>query len=377
MNRSRIAWIAGGIFALFLILALWPKSSPSRPVVVASLVALSGPYAEYGLYMRRGAELAYEEAVATGAIESSAVRYVAEDATHEPAKALSAFQKLLTVEQPAGVIAASSGIILAIKPLANQRQVVILNPTAIAPEIEDADDYVFSIIPNADMEGRFLAEVAVRDGRTNIGVIYRNDPSGLAFRAAFSERVAQLGATVSLDLSHNPNEQDFRPLVRRISSTPELEVVFMASFGLEVAAFLKQAREQGVRTPLITYATFYQPKVLEVAGDAAEGVLFSAPAFDPEGSDPAVLALRKRMKERYGQDDLNYYVVSHYDAMMLMLTAIASGAQDGKDMRTFLANLQSYDGLSGTITFDAHGAGAVPLVLYRVTEGRFVRVSQD
>jgi len=191
---------------------------------------------------------------------------------------------------------------------------------------------------------------------------------------AFKSRLEAKGGSLVYQDAHVPNETDYRPYIAKIGATQGMDVLFVASFGPEVAAYLKQAYEQGVRVPILAYTTFYQPKVLEIAGPAANGVCFSAPEFDPASNAPTAVELRGKLLEKYGQKELNYYVASHYDAAMLVFHAINDGARDGDGVRNYLAKLHTYEGKSGIITFLTNGASSMPLAMFTVIDGKFSRI---
>lgn len=362
--------------ALFLILgAFGACQNPGRrngSLTIGVIFPLTGPIAQYGTYMKQGVELALDDAVREGLVGKDEVRLVVEDSEASPAKSVLAFQKIVNTSRPVAVIPASSGPILGLKPIANREQIVLVNASAVSTEIEDADDYVFSVIPNASIEGVFLADFAFKSGKKKAGVLYRNDASGKSFAEVFRSRFQELGGRIVYEDAHAPEETDYHPYITAIANTKEMDVLFIPSFGPEVATYLKQASELGVRVQAITYTTFNSPKSLEIAGQAAEGILFSAPVFESETDSAVSKELREKVASRYGQQEINYYIASHYDAMMLLLTAISKGHKDGSAIRDYLAELPSYQGKSGIITFGRNGSANMPLRIYTVAGGRIV-----
>lgn len=364
------------ISALFLIVGLFCNlascKSKNTPVTIGAVFPLTGPAAQYGRYMQEGTELALDDAVREGIVKPSEVRLVFEDGAADPAKSVTAFKKLIDVDHPMAVALATSGVTLAIKPIANKSHVVILNGSAISPEIEDEDDYCFSFLSDARVEGTFIADFAVMNGWKQLGIMYRNDASGIAFRDAFKDRLQSLGASLAYEDAHQPGENNFRPFLPKIAARQDLDALFIASFGPEAAAFVKQAREQGVHTQLLAYTTFYSPKVLELAGPAANGVFFSAPGFDPASDQPSVVELRDKIAKKYNHSEVNYYHAVHYDAAMLVLHAIAAGARDGEAVRAYLAKQKEYNGKSGKIVFGKNGSAEVSLRMYTISDGKFL-----
>jgi branched-chain amino acid transport system substrate-binding protein len=368
-----LKWVVSILIVMILVgfLLYRRNSEDGTAIIVGAVLPLTGEVGQYGQFMKQGLELALDDAVAQGMVKQGQVRLVVEDGGGEPAKSLNAFRKLLAADKPVAVVAALSGVILPIKPLANKNHIVLLNGSSISTEIEDADDYSFSVIPNAAVEGSFLAEFATKRGDKTAGILYRNDASGKAFYETFKTKFETLGGKIVFTDSHNPNEGDFRPFIAKTRSVPQMGVLFMASYGPEVAKYLQQALEQGASRRLLAYTTFYSPKVLEIAGNAAEGVCFSAPAFDALSDQPKAVELRDKITKHYGSKESNYYIASHYDAMMLLLEQIRAGSHDATAIRNRLANTKSYEGLSGTINFDKNGGCTLPLKMYHVENGKF------
>jgi branched-chain amino acid transport system substrate-binding protein len=145
--------------------------------------------------------------------------------------------------------------------------------------------------------------------------------------------------------------------------------VFIPSFGPEVATMIKQSYELNFQSQFLTYETFYSPKTLEIAGATANGILFCASSFN--SNDTLKTQLQNKLKLKYNTDELNYYVASHYDAMMLLLKSIAAGNSTGEEIKNYISNLKTYFGLSGKITFIDNGASEIPLSIYTVKDKNF------
>lgn len=371
--RLAVLCLVVGLVAITILGGCSKAESPQsvEPVVVGGILPMTGSVAQVGEYMRQGMELALDDAIKEGIVKADDVRLMIEDSEANPAKGIAAYQRLRTTGKVVAVVPVTSGVILALKPLANKDQIVVINASAISPDIDDAEDFSFSIEPNANIEGTFLADYVKQKGYRTAGILYRNDPSGLAFLQTFSKRCETNGVKVVFTDNHQPGETDFRAYVTKVSAVKDMDVLFMASFGPEVATYMKQAAELGLRTPVIGYTTCFSQKVVEIGGGAVEGLVFSAPAFDSASEQPVAKLLRDKIKAKYGKTESNYYVASHYDAMMIVLKGIAQGARSGDSLRAYVAGLKEYDGLSGRIQFLKNGASTIPMAVYRVSNGRF------
>lgn len=371
--KATISWLL--IFSISLFMVNCNKSE--NEINIGAILPLTGSIAQYGEYMRQGLVLALEDAVEKQIVKPGLINLVIEDSQADPRKSVDAFKKLSNVDNIIACIPATSAVTLAIKPMANSRKIVLVNASAISSEIEDKADYVFSVLPNADSEGSFLAEVAKEKlDKNTAGIVYRNDQSGLSFKEGFRKRFIELGGEIPFIEAHNPNSTDFKTIISKINDFSEVQIIFVASWGPEVAAFAKQMKEMGVDKQIITYETFHSPKVLEIAGNAADGVLFCAPLFDGNSKDPKITEFRNKVKNRFKQDEVNYYIAAHYDAMMLILKALAECNYKPELVRQHLSELVEFEGVSGKMKFSNLGSVEMELGLYTVCNGEFIRFDE-
>lgn len=374
---KKVIWWLIGIIVIVIIIALSAKTPGNKSVTIGGVFPLTGPVAIYGEYLKEGSELAIDDAIKSGLIKKGDVTFVMEDSVGDPAKGIAAFQKILNSNNLVAVLPALSGVTLAIKPIGNEKHIVMINGSAISTDIEDANDYMFSVLPNANTEGSFLAELAYGQGKRHMGILFRNDASGKSFDSAFKNKFTELGGSIVYEDSHMPNATDFRSYITKIASVKDLDGVFVASYGPEVATYLKQANELNLHRQTYGYTTSYSPKVLEIAGQAANGLTFSAPVFDANSSnDPIASEFKEKILTKYNSTDNNYYIASHYDAMTLLLTPLSRGNRTGESIRDYLAALKSYQGKTGLITFDQNGLGSIPLQAYTIKDGKFMKLGQ-
>jgi len=378
LNLKASVLIAISIIIVFLTaFSIGCAKKDENEVKIGAILPLTGDYAMYGKYDLEGIELAIETAINEGIISKGKIKLFVEDGQTDPAKGTAAFLKLVNANKVSAVIAVTSGVILAIKPIANQKNVVLINASAVSTEIEDADDYCFSVIPSAEVEGSYLAEFAFKKlNKRNAGILYRNDKSGISFKNIFARSFAKLGGKIVYDEPHLPDERDFRTYIAKISAVKEMDVLFMASFGPEVALYLRQAKELGVSKQVLSYTPFYSPKVLEIGGTAVNGVFFTVPNFDPNSNEPIIEELKRKVFEKYQKNEVNYYIASHYDAMSLLIDAIKHGNNSSDAIRQHIRKIPSFTGITGNIEFDNNGAAYVPMKIFTVQEQKFVEFNK-
>ena len=313
------------------------KNNQGKPIKIGAVIPLTGTYGAYGTYMKQGMELALNDAIGKGLIKQGEVELVFEDSQADPRKAVDAFKKLISSDNVLACIPATSGVTLAMKPIANQNSVILINATAISPEIEDASDYIYSTIPDAEFEGHFLADYAYKKlNKRCAAIIYRNDASGISFNNSISKKFIELGGRVLYQDSHQPNNENFEVFLNKIQHNKEIDVVFIMSFGPEVANFVKQAKEKNINRQILTYETFHTPTALEIAKNAANGVIFCSPEFDADSDSPKITNIKNEIYSTYkGQREFNYFIAAHYDAIGLLLQAISAGNRTSQQIKEY------------------------------------------
>ncbi len=348
------------------------SSNKENSIMVGAVLPLTGNYAQYGKYMKQGIELAIEDAIDNKKIEEGQVTFIFEDSKAEARTSVNAINKLIEHDNIIACIPATSAVTLAMKPITNKNEVVLINATAISPLIEDAKDFVFSIIPDATFEGNFLANYAYYVlKKKRAAIIYRNDQSGIGFNESISKKFREHGGEIKYIGAQQPNDNNFMSHILKIKEFSDIDVIFVMLFGPEVANFAKQSKENGIEKQIMTYETFNSQTALSIAGNSANGIIFCSPKFDKNSKDSLSIRLRNKIKEKYNQSEYNYFIAAHYDAAMLIIEGISQGNISGQELKNYLYQTNLYKGLTGEIRFSEKGGAEVPLVVFTVKNEKF------
>lgn len=105
------------------------KEKGRKPVVIGAILPLTGGAAPYGVGLKKGVDLALDQVNKNGGINGHRLLIVVEDSQADPAKAVSAFNKLRSINAVPMVLGDmfSAGT-LAIAPIAERNKIVILSP---------------------------------------------------------------------------------------------------------------------------------------------------------------------------------------------------------------------------------------------------------
>ncbi len=335
---------------------------PKGPVLpekikIGSLMCLSGFLGPMGQKIKLGVELAVKEINRKGGIAGRPVELIIEDTATDPKTALEAFKKLVEVDGCKVVIGPmASPEVMAIGKYANERKVVVISPTATSPKIttEFPDDYIFRTVGSDALQGKALAEIALKKGFTKIATLVLNNPYGIGIEEKAKE---VLGDKVILSVRYDPAKMDFRTELSQIKDSGADCVIYVGWYE-DGQVMFRQALEMGLdNIQWIAAEGVYGEPMFDVA-EAAEfmskAVIGTRP-IAPTGLITYELFVESFKKE-YGEAPTMYQDTA-YDATMLAALAIAyAGEYDGAKIKNALEYVsQYYIGATGHKMFDKNG----------------------
>nr|VFJ48024.1 MAG: amino acid/amide ABC transporter substrate-binding protein, HAAT family [Candidatus Kentron sp. DK] len=366
--------ILGVVTALITACSQSDEASNRKDTVkVGVLTGLTGANASYGRSTREGVELAVEE-INASSILPGGFEAVFEDDQMTPSVGVSAFQRLQTSIKPAVVIGPfGSSVVLAIAPIANRTETVIISASATADSIADAGDFVFRITPANSRQGADIAEFSYNklDARTAAVVFQRND-YGQTLRDAFISKFEGTGGKVVAVEGITGGSTDMRAMLTRIRGINP-DVLFFPLHSQESTLLLRQSADIGLTAALISGDGAMTTELLEGAGPAAEGVYFSTLALGYGRSDEQIAKFEKNFQARYNKAH-DVYAAYYYEVTWLVARAIAAAGNDAKAIRDYLYAMNgdnAYRGLTGVTAFDGRGEVDKPFYIYVVQDGAF------
>lgn len=344
------------IFTLILILSIaflgisCTKKDTSE-IKIGVISPLTGPAASFGVSQKNGSDLAIDEINSKGCINGKKIVAIYEDSQLDPNKALTAFKKLTDMDKVSVVVAqGSTSEVLALAPLAEKAKVILISPGASGAKITDAGDYTFRISPSDAFQGAIASDYATKKGYKKVAIIYVNNDWGNGLKEGFERGNRKAGGEVILSESMDPATKDFRtPLTKIKSAKPD--IVYIPIHPDQAGVLLQQAKELGVKTQFFGTDSFSEKAILSVAGNAAEGVIFTMPA---KTAGPVFDEFAKNYKTRYNAD-ASYIAAAAYDTIMVISKALSGGKGDSESAKAVLYQIKGYNGASGDITFDTNG----------------------
>lgn len=247
--------------------------------------------------------------------------------------------------------------------------VPVLFVTSTEITLSDPDRGSFLVSFDDRVQASAAAEFAGKQGYKNAVTMSSADIPYLNITtASFKEVFEGAGGTVAKDLSFNLGDTDFSAQVNEIAGLdPQPDVIYSAFFLPEAGVFLKQLREAGVTSAVISADGFDASEIWSIGADA-EGVFFTSHTFP--GPDNGVQKFLDDYQAAKGEA-IGTVVPGALGADAAQI-AVAAAEQacstDGAKLIETIRNL-SVDTVTGTTSYAGGGTPKRDVTILTVKDG--------
>jgi branched-chain amino acid transport system substrate-binding protein len=175
------------------------------------------------------------------------------------------------------------------------------------------------------------------------------------------------GGTTIIFEAYTPGERDYTALVSRLASEG-IDILYVGGYHTEAGLIMRQMREQGMDTVLISGDALVTDEYWAITGDLGTGTLMTFspdPRKNPESAD-LVEKFRERGIEPEG------YVLYTYAAVQAWAEAVESAGSLDFDAVVEALNAGTFQTVLGESGFDENGDVQLPgYVFYEWKDGTY------
>jgi branched-chain amino acid transport system substrate-binding protein len=275
-----------------------------KTVYMPALLELSGAGAVSGTNFRDGMLMAIDEINAKGGILGHKINTPVLDTQSDAGVSRGQMQKVLDNNPYIVFGPVFSGSVLVDMLLTQQAEIPEIVGGEAAAITQKGDPYVFRTSFGQQFSMPKIANY-IRDGvkAKTVAILWVNNDFGKGGRDNFVKEMKSRNIKVVADVSTESGQTDFSADVVKIKAA-NADAIFVYTNEEESARFLKEAKKQGVKAPLIGETTLLGQKVIDLAGGAAEGVRGHV-GLTVDAPIPAVQEFAAKFKKRYN------YVCDH------------------------------------------------------------------
>jgi len=258
----------------------------------------------------------------------------------------------------------------------NANKTPMVSPWSTNPKTTEGRPYVFRACFLDPFQGPVAAKFVTEEfGAKKAAVLYdiaSDYPKGLAeyFKDAF-EKIHGPGSVVAFE-TFTTKDTDFSAQLTKIVNSGA-DVLFTPQYYAEVPLIVKQAQELGWKKPIMGSDSWGSAELMNLCGSACKGYFFST-HYAAAGAKDKTKEFIDQFKAKYGAEPDDVAALT-WDATRLLLQAVQntgslSGTLD-KDrdaVKEQLAKITDFDGITGKMTFKAHGDPIKCAVVVKISE---------
>ena len=345
------------------------------PVPIFGLMELSGTGATAGTNFDNGVKLAVKEINAAGGILGRKIEYTSMDTQTNPGVAKALAQK--AVDQGAYVVMGpvfSGSIIVS---MAETKKAEIPNFTGgeAANITTQGNPYVFRTSFTQSTAMPKVAKYLKNNVKAkSVAVMWINNDFGKGGRDAITKALEAEGLKVAADLSTDPGQVDYSgPVLKAKQANADALFVYLNEE--ESARALRELRKQGYDKPIIGETTLTGQKVIELAGDAANGAIAHV-GLTPDAPQAPIKAFDEKFQKEYKYKSDHNGMKGYSAAYVIKAITEKNKKFDSKEFAKALHGakiaVKDYPGVLLDVSFDNNGDLDRESFLVKVVSGKQV-----
>lgn len=240
-------------------------------IKIANIVEMSGPGTTSGVMFKNGVEMAIKEINAGGGILGKKISYTTEDTQSNPGVAKGLTQKAVDNDVFAIFGPVYSGSIMVSMAESRRGEVPNFTGGEAASITQQGNPYVFRTAFGQSISFPKVARYLTAKSK-KLAVLYVNNDFGKGGQATIKQLLQGTGTQIVIEISTEAGQVDFSAAVIQAKQSGA-DALFAYTNEEESARLLRELRKQGWNKPVIGETVLTSAKVVELAGEAANGAV--------------------------------------------------------------------------------------------------------
>lgn len=355
-----------------------------KTVTIGGLTFLTGKYGSYGQDVAAGMKLAVDHVNEDGGLLGGAKLVLdLQDTSSDAAQAVSMLRRFAGTDKIVGVVGPTgTPDLLAALPLTDRLQIPIISiGSQKALKHEQFTDWVVrvNLVETPQLIKGILDDVIQIKGNKTMALLTdRSNDFAQAESASLREAIS-LGSKVKIvsDESYATGDKDFAVLIDKIMRNSP-EAIWLSGATQEVYLIMLQARSRGFKGYFVGGAGLNDPKIAELAGDAATGFVTFLP-MNIKSKKPIVQRFATDFPKKFPDRKIATYTGYGYDSVLMMADAIKrAGSTDRAKVMKALGSTTKFVAVTGTFSYAGKGdnTSAVPYLFSMGKDGNFTPLTK-
>jgi len=178
----------------------------------------------------------------------------------------------------------------------------------------------------------------------------------------FVEHFKTIGGEIILEDTYTNGDNDFSAQLARLQALGKKpDVIFISSYGTDIAVMIRALREVGYDAPVLGGDSYDDPAIHEALGEKlGNDIYFVTHTWMGPEAHPDMPKFIELYKEMYGEDPDTSFVATGWDTIMLMAEAVKmAGSTDGAAVAKALEDGE-FKLLTGDLAYQNAEGGHAP-----------------
>ncbi|GAB4239124.1 MAG: branched-chain amino acid ABC transporter substrate-binding protein [Methyloligellaceae bacterium] len=341
---------------------------------IAVVGPLSGAYASFGEQMKAGAEFAVQDINAAGGVLGQKLKLTAADDACDPKQAVAVANKLAG----AGTIFVAghfcSGSSIPASAVYAEEGIIQISPASTNPKLTDerAGPNVYRVCGRDDQQGSVAGAYLYKNFKgKRIAIVHDKQAYSKGLADETKKAMNALGLKEVMYETVTPGEKDYTALVSKLKQA-KVDVLYYGGYHPEAGLIVRQMRDQGMDTLLVSGDALVTEDYWKITGDAGEGTLMT---FSPDPrKNPAAAELVKRFRAKGIEPE--GYVLYTYAAIQAWQQAVEKAGSTDTDAVIKALNSNEFDTVIGKFRFNKKGdPNLPPYAFYKWSKGKYDQIN--
>ncbi len=334
----------------------------AQDITIGVAGPMTGSNATFGQQLKNGIEFAIADINAAGGVLSKQLKVEVGDDACDPKQAKSVGEKFASMKLPfvAGHYCSSSSIPASEAYL--EGNVLQITPASTNPTFTERGQWnTFRVCGRDDQQGSVAGNYMAKKYKgKNIAILHDKSTYGKGLADETKKALNKAGVKEKLYEPYTAGDKDFNALVSKLKAA-KIDVVYVGGYHTEAGLILRQMRDQGLKSQMISGDALATNEFWSITGPAGEGMMFT---FGPDPRKKAsAAAVVQKFKDK-GIDPEGYTLYT-YAAVQVWAQAVAKAkTTDAKKVAETL-RAGKWDTVLGPIAYNKKGdITAIDYVFY-------------
>jgi branched-chain amino acid transport system substrate-binding protein len=361
------------------------SGSESEVIKIGGIFSASGGAAPLGKPEMETVKMLVKELNENGGVNGKKIELITYDDKSDQNEAVLSTKKLIEQEKVTAIIGGTiSGNALAMIPQIEKAGIPYISLAAskqiVQPDDHSPRNWTFKTAQGDDIVISKLLSYLKENGLQKVAWLNVANAYGTSGHEEFKRLAPNYGIKAIIEEEFEATVDDAKAMLTRVrKANPQAIIVWGTA--QESAVVTKNIHQLGINIPVIESHGIGTKSFIDLAGEAAEGVIFPVgrilvaeqlPDSDPQKE--VLLKYKKDFEKAYNYEPTTFGGHA-WDAFHLLINAIKEAGTDKEKIKEKLENTKNFIGISGIFNMaknDHTGLTADSLVMVQIKDGKFV-----